>query len=94
MRNATTHLKRPKSEILREWMERKRTFTTHDLIGWAAENWYLRAVRQAQEMAVNGELERLNWSQQVDLGIIGAEEDEIGAWKYVKTAIDKIPVLV
>ena len=62
-------------------MSRRRFFTKRDLMEWACENYYLRAVRMAQEMCAAGELERLNVSQQYDLGIIRGGQDEIAAWR-------------
>lgn len=74
---------KPKSEMLREWMKNRAWFTKRQLMIWGAENYYLRAVRQAQEMAAEGSLERLNVSQQYDLGIIKGGADEIACWRCI-----------
>lgn len=81
----STQIKKiPKSQMLREWMKNSPWFTKRQLMQWGSDCYYLRAVRQAQEMCAVGELERLNVSQQYDLGIIQGGQDEIAAWRVKK----------
>jgi hypothetical protein len=76
-------MKIAKSRLLKKWMMEREWFTTHDLSVWGSKNWFHRADRQAREMTVNGELERLNLSQQYHLGIVKPGANEIGAWRYI-----------
>jgi hypothetical protein len=70
---------------LKRWMMSRTHFSTADLMRWgiAQDPIYTRAKRDAQELAARGVLERLNWPQQVEMGIIKAHQEEVGAWRWV-----------
>jgi len=77
--------KEPTIDKLKRWMQSREFFTTADLQRWGTSQKpiYTRAKRDAQELASRGILERLNWAQQVDIGVIKAYQEEVGAWRWI-----------
>lgn len=69
-----------KKELLWGWCREKQEFSKIDVTRWGMENYHLRAVRDVQEWAEEGKLQRIPDSEKYRRGLIKMGGKNIAWW--------------